>query len=60
MIGYHQLLTRRDIAIGTKQHGPIATDVARAKKHILIEKLLIDFVSTGKDLIKAVEGSGVG
>ncbi|HHZ90371.1 TPA: Gfo/Idh/MocA family oxidoreductase [Candidatus Poribacteria bacterium] len=64
VIDYHQLLTRNDIesviiATGTKQHGPIAIDAARTKKHILIEKPLVDSVSTGKDLIKVVEESGV-
>jgi len=60
VIDYHQLLTRNDIesviiATGTKQHGPIAIDAARTKKHILIEKPLVDSVSTGKDLIKVTQ-----
>jgi len=61
---YQKLLSRDElesviITTHTKQHGQIAIDAARAKKHILLEKPMVDSVATAKELIAAAEESGV-
>jgi predicted dehydrogenase len=47
------------IATHTKHHGQIAIDAARAKKHIIMEKPMVDSVATAKELIAAAEESGI-
>ena len=61
---YCELLSRDDlesviIATHTKHHGPIAIDAARAKKHIIMEKPMVDSVTTAKELIAAAEESNI-
>ncbi len=61
---YHELLSRDEldsviIVTGTKHHGQIAIDAAIAKKHILIEKPMVDYVAAAKELIAAAKESGV-
>jgi predicted dehydrogenase len=61
---YNELLSRDDlesviIATHTKHHGQIAIDAARAKKHILMEKPMVDSVVTAKELIAAAEESDI-
>ena len=61
---YHDLLSRDDLesiilVTHTRHHGQIAIDAARAKKHILVEKPMVDSVATAKELISAAEESGI-
>ncbi len=64
VLDYKELLEREDldsviIATHTKHHGNIAIDAARAGKHILVEKPLVDSVETGKKLIRAADEEAV-
>ena len=61
---YHELLSRDDlesviIATHTRHHGQIAIDAARAKKHIIMEKPMVDSVATAKELIAAADEAGI-
>jgi len=64
VIDYQELLSRDDldsviITTHTKHHGQIAIDAARAKKHIIVEKPMVDSVETAKELIVAAEKSQI-
>lgn len=61
---YRELLSRDDldsviIVTHTRHHGQIAINAARAGKHILIEKPMVDSVAKAKELIAAAEESGI-
>jgi len=61
---YHELLSRDDlesviIATHTRHHGQIAINTARAKKHIIMEKPMVDSVATAKELIAAADEAGI-
>ena len=61
---YQELLSRDGldsviITTHTKHHGQIAIDAACAKKHIIVEKPMVDSVATAKKLIAAAEESQI-